>query len=296
MSNRLATALVALVVAIVAVGAYVVLSPRLGGDQATAPLPREDGVVTSEGAPPVGDLSLIDKVFGGNGASLDSAQKQAIETVIRDYLMNHPEVIREAMEALEQRRLAEEATQQTKAIAANKEKLFYSPLQVVLGNPSGDVTLVEFFDYNCSYCRRAHADMARLLSEDSNLRVVLKEFPVLGPASLESAQVAVAVNLVAPEKYGEFHDKLLSDRGQASAQRAIAIAEALGIDGQRLREAAKDEAVGKTIDEVYAIANALGLNGTPSYVVGDEVVIGAVGYDELKAKIEAVRACGSATC
>jgi protein-disulfide isomerase len=138
--------------------------------------------------------------------------------------------------------------------------------------------------------------MSRLLEEDGKLRVVLKEFPVLGPASLEAAQVAVGVNLIAPEKYREFHDKLLGDRGQASADRAIAIAESLGIDPDKLRAATKDEAVQKTIEEVYSIANAIGLTGTPSYVVGDEVVVGAVGYDALKAKIDSVRACGSATC
>jgi protein-disulfide isomerase len=169
-------------------------------------------------------------------------------------------------------------------------------MQVVLGNPSGDVTLVEFFDYNCGYCRRAHADMTRLISEDGKLRVVLKEFPVLGPASMEAAQIAIAVNIIAPEKYGEFHDKMLADRAQASANRAIAVAESMGIDGAKLREAVKNDTVGKTIEEVYSMANALGLTGTPSYVLGDEVVVGAVGYDELKSKIDAVRACGSTVC
>jgi protein-disulfide isomerase len=243
----------------------------------------------------LGDLTVIDSKFGAS-APIDATQKEVIENIIREYLMEHPEVIRDAMEALEQKRIAEEGERQTKAIADNREKLLHSPLQVVLGNPAGDVTLVEFFDYNCGYCRRAHADMVRLINEDSQLRVVLKEFPVLGPASMEAAQVAVAVNIVAPERYGEFHEKVLGDGAQASADRATAIAESMGIDGAKLREAIKNDTVGKTIEEVYAMANALGLTGTPSYVVGDEIVVGAVGYDELKSKIDAVRACGATVC
>ncbi len=250
-------------------------------------------MISSEGGSTPIDVAGLGNALNG---PVDPAQKATIEDIVRDYLMEHPEVIRDAMNALQARQEQEEAEKQTKAVTDNKDKIFNSKNQVVLGNPDGDVTLVEFFDYNCTYCRRAQVDMTRLLQEDGKLRVVLKEFPVLGPGSLEAAQVAVGVNAIAPEKYREFHDKMLSDRGQASAARAIAVAESIGIDADKLREASKEAEVRPTIEEVYAIANSLGLTGTPSYVVGDEVVIGAVGYDALKAKIEAVRACGSATC
>lgn len=292
MNKRAVAGLAVVVVAVVAVAVYAFLGPRMGSEQAHRTTSVSD---TTAGVESLGDLSLIDEKFGAK-SPVDSTQREAIEAIVREYLMKNPEVIRDAMEALEQKRLAEETARQTKAIADNRDKLLHSPFQVVLGNPAGDVTLVEFFDYNCGYCRRAHADMTRLISEDAKLRVVLKEFPVLGPASLEAAQVAVAVNIVAPEKYGEFHDRMLSDRAQASGERAIAIAEEIGIDGARLREATKSDAVGKAIEEVYAMANALGLTGTPSYVVGDEVVVGAVGYDQLKSRIDAVRACGSTIC
>jgi protein-disulfide isomerase len=294
MNNRLLIALAVLVVAVVAIAGYTLFGQRIGPRQATM-MPAADGVVSSDEGPSLGDLSMIDNKFGVS-SPIDATQKEVIENIIREYLMEHPEVIRDAMEALEQRRIAEEGERQTKAIADNRDKLLYSPHQVVLGNPSGDVTLVEFFDYNCGYCRRAHADMVRLIDEDEKLRVVLKEFPVLGPASMEAAQVAIAVNIVAPGKYGEFHDKMLADKAQASADRALALAESIGIDGAKLREAVQNEIVGKTIEEVYAMANSLGLTGTPSYVVGDEVVVGAVGYNELKSKIDAVRACGSTIC
>jgi protein-disulfide isomerase len=295
MNNRVLAALAVLIVAVAAIAGYALLGPRTGVEQAASTAPVAGTMVGSDQDKSLGDLSVVDQKFGAS-SPVDATQKEVIENIIREYLMEHPEVIRDAMEALEQKRIADESERQTKAIADNREKLLNSPLQVVLGNPAGDVTLVEFFDYNCGYCRRAHADMTRLINEDSKLRVVLKEFPVLGPASMEAAQVAIAVNIVAPEKYGEFHDKMLADKAQASADRAVALAESIGIDGTKLREAVQNETVGKTIEEVYAMANSLGLTGTPSYVVGDEVVVGAVGYDELKSKIDAVRACGSTIC
>jgi protein-disulfide isomerase len=295
MNNRVLIAVAVLVAVVLAVAGYALLGPQMDVKQAaTGPAPA--GTIAASEDKPLGDLSMIDGKFGAASTPIDATQKEVIENIVREYLMEHPEVIRDAMEALEQRRVAEESERQTTAIAENREKLINSPMQVVLGNPSGDVTLVEFFDYNCGYCRRAHADMTRLISEDGKLRVVLKEFPVLGPASMEAAQIAIAVNIIAPEKYGEFHDKMLADRAQASANRAIAVAESMGIDGAKLREAVKNDTVGKTIEEVYSMANALGLTGTPSYVLGDEVVVGAVGYDELKSKIDAVRACGSTVC
>lgn len=293
MNNRLIASIVAAVVVVGAIVGYAFYAQRSAKTEMASTPPSGDVVITHDGdATPV-DVANLGKALNG---SVDPAQKAAIEDIVRDYLMEHPEVIRDAMNALQARQEAEEAKRQTSAITDNKDKIFNSKNQVVLGNPDGDVTLVEFFDYNCTYCRRAQADMNRLLKEDGKLRVVLKEFPVLGPGSLEAAQVAVAVNAIAPERYLEFHDKMLGDRGQASAARAIAVAESLGIDPDKLREASKEGEVRPTIEEVYAIANSLGLTGTPSYVVGDEVVIGAVGYDALKAKIEAVRACGSATC
>ena len=294
MNNRLIAVIVAAIIVVGAVVGYVLIGPRIGSVEVADKAPASgDVVITHEGNSTPVDIAGLGNAFS---SPIDPAQKAAIEDIVRDYLMEHPEVIRDAMNALQARQEAEEAERQNAAIANNKDKIFNSKNQVVLGNPDGDVTLVEFFDYNCSYCRRAQADMTKLIQEDGKLRIVLKEFPVLGPASLEAAQVAVGVNTIAPEKYRDFHDKMLSDRGQASAARAIAVAESLGIDPDKLREASKEENVRTTIEEVYAIANSLGLTGTPSYVVGDEVVVGAVGYDALKAKIESIRACGSATC
>src|SRR5205085_10751606 len=144
------------------------------------------------------------------------------------------------------------------------------------------------FDYNCGYCKRAMDDMLALLKDDSKLKVVLKEFPVLGPGSIEAAQVAVAVRMQdkTGKKYLEFHQKLLGSRGQADRARALAVAKEIGLDMARLDKDLKSEEVAKTLEESMKLAEALGLNGTPSYVIGNDVVIGAVGQAALSQKIQ----------
>ena len=173
----------------------------------------------------------------------------------------------------------------------NKATLFRSPHQVVLGNPKGNVTMVEFFDYNCGFCKRAMADMLDLLKTDPNLKFVLKEFPVLGEGSVQAAHVAVAARMQDPtgKKYLDFHQKLLGSRGQADRARALAVAKEVGFDMARIEKDMSSDEVKKTIEESMRLADALGVNGTPSYVVGGEVVVGAVGLDALKEKIAAER-------
>jgi protein-disulfide isomerase len=229
-------------------------------------------------------------------ASFDPAQKDEIGTIVKDYLMEHPEVIRDAMQELDRRQQAAAAEAQKSIVSKHADMLFNSKRQVVLGNPDGDVTLVEFFDYNCGYCKRAHGDMSKLLDEDKNLRIVLKEFPVLGQGSEEAAEVAVIVNEMAPEKYRAFHDELLMSRGEVNGARALAVAGDLGLDKDAIKARLKEPEVGATINESYTLAQSLGINGTPSYVVQDEVVVGAVGYDTLKSKIKSVRECGATSC
>ncbi len=218
--------------------------------------------------------------------------------VIREYIVSHPEVLQEAMAEFEKRQAANEAEKARAAVKEHAQSLFDSPRQVTLGNRQGDVTLVEFFDYNCGYCKHALADLTTLLKTDGKLRVVLKEFPVLGPGSTEAAQVGVAVRMQDPtgEKYLAFHQKLLGGRGQADRARALAAATEAGVDMAQLeRDLASDE-VKRSLEESFKLAEKLGLNGTPSYVIGNDVVIGAVGLDALKDKVKLARCSASATC
>lgn len=218
-------------------------------------------------------------------------QRQEIGTVVKEYLLAHPEVLQDVMAEVEKRQAAAEVDKHRAAVAANNATLFSSPHQVVLGNPRGNVTMVEFFDYNCGYCKRALSDMLDLLKTNPNLKFVLKEFPVLGEGSVEAARVAVAARMqdTTGKKYIEFHQKLLGGRGQADKARALAVAKDVGFDMARIEKDMGSDEVKKTIDESMKLAEALGVNGTPSYVVGDEVVVGAVGLDALKEKLAAER-------
>jgi protein-disulfide isomerase len=167
----------------------------------------------------------------------------------------------------------------------------------VLGNPDGKVTFVEFFDYNCGFCKRAMDDMFTLMKDDPKLKVVLKEFPVLGPGSVEAAQVAVALRMQdkAGKKYLDFHQKLLGGRGEANKERALAVAKDVGADMDRLHKDMQSPEVKATLEENFKLAETLGLNGTPSYVIGDKVVVGAVGLASLRKDVNTAT-CGKETC
>ena len=223
------------------------------------------------------------------------AQRGSIEKIIKDYLLEHPEVLQEAMTALEKKQAAAEAEKARTAIKDHSDAIFNSPYQVTLGNPQGDVTFVEFFDYNCGYCKRALNDMTTLMGNDPKLKVVLKEFPVLGPGSVEAARVAAAVRMQdkTGAKYREFHQKLLGGRGQADKARAMAVAKEVGLDIARIEKDMKSEEVTTAINENMKLAEALGINGTPSYVIGrganGDLVVGAVGLEALNKKIDSSR-------
>jgi protein-disulfide isomerase len=206
-------------------------------------------------------------------------------------------VLEEAMAELSKRQAAAETEKHEASIAKDSNTIFNSPRGVTLGNKNGDVTFVEFFDYNCGYCKHAMADMLNLLKTDPKLKVVLKEFPVLGPGSVEAAQVAVAARMQDPDgkKYLDFHQRLLGGRGQADKAHAMAAAKDAGFDMARIEKDINSPEVRATIEENFKLAEDMGMNGTPSYVIGKQVVVGAVGLEGLKEKIGIAR-CGKATC
>ncbi len=242
-------------------------------------------------------LMLTFGTFTGHAQNFSDAQRGEIEKIVREYLLQHPEVLQEVMTELEKKQAADEAVKNQAAVKDNAEAIFNSPRQVVIGNPQGDVTFVEFFDYNCGYCKRAMDDMFAMMKADPKLKVVLKEFPVLGEGSTQAAQVAVAVRMQdkTGKKYLEFHQKLLTGRGSADKARALAVAKEVGLDMARLEKDMASDEVKNTLAESFKIAEAMGLNGTPSYVIGNEAVIGAVGLPTLKEKVNMAR-CGQATC
>jgi protein-disulfide isomerase len=222
-------------------------------------------------------------------AEISPEEKKEIGAVIREYLLANPEVLEEAIEVLQKRREAEQAAAHEKAITEKAGLIFGSEHQMVLGNPEGAVTMVEFFDYNCGYCKRAVPDMTALLAANPDLKVVLKEFPILSEGSAEAARVSIAVKDIAPERYLDFHQALFARPGPADEKKALDVARELGLDADALEAAAAKESVNANILEVHELATALGISGTPSYVIGKELVPGAVGYDGLQEKVAAAR-------
>src|SRR5450755_2763001 len=242
-------------------------------------------------------LALCGISVPASAQSFSDTQRGDIETIVKNYLISHPEVLEEAMAELTKRQAAAEDAKHEASVAQNAEKIFNSPRGVTIGNKDGDVTFVEFFDYNCGYCKRAMTDMLDLMKTDPKLKVVLKEFPVLSQGSVEAAQVAVAVRMqdASGKKYLDFHQKLLGGRGPADKARAMAAAKDAGLDTARLEKDLASPEVKATIEENFKLAEAMGMNGTPSYVIGKQVVIGAVGLDGLREKVALAR-CGKATC
>ncbi|MBI1981496.1 MAG: DsbA family protein [Methylocystis sp.] len=228
---------------------------------------------------------------------LSGQQRSEIEKVVHDYLISNPEVIKDAIDELGKREKVAEAATREKAVSQHGDKIVNSPNQAVVGNPNGDVTLVEFFDYNCGYCKQSLNSVAKLIDADPKLRVVLKDFPVLGPESVEVAQIATAARMqLDSQKFWDFHRKLLSTRGHVGKQQALAAAKEVGADMARIEKDMSSAETKAALKEVASLADELRFDGTPAWVIGKEAIIGGVPYAQLKAKIDNMRKCGKTAC
>jgi protein-disulfide isomerase len=231
----------------------------------------------------------------GVASPATDASDEKIEAVVRNYLLKNPEIMIEVQTALEAKRDEQNRVARTDFITKSGDGLFNDPEDAVLGNPDGNVTVVEFFDYNCGYCRRAVGDMQALLKADPNVRFVLKELPILGPDSVKAHIVAHAFKKLVPAKYSDFHVALM-EAGQATEESAMAIAVSMGADEAALKAGMGDPAIGASFERNNNLAEGLNITGTPSYVIQDEVVPGALGLEVLAQKVANVRQCQKATC
>ena len=229
-----------------------------------------------------------------SGGQLDSME---VEAIVRGYLTKNPEILVEMTNELDKRQQAEQSATQEKAISENAEKLFRSPGAFIAGNPDGDVSVVEFFDYNCGFCRRALPDVVKLIDGDNKVRLVLKELPIFGEDSEAAAKAALAAHKQG--KYFEMHQKLFTEPGKADKAKALSIAKELGLDVAQLEKDMDDASVKQALDESKELAQKLGLQGTPLYLIGDRVVPGAPDdlYEQLTKNVSEVREKGcKATC
>lgn len=206
----------------------------------------------------------------------------------RAWLVANPEVVLEAVQTLQRREKEAEASELHHQVRTRAPELFNDPRDPIAGNPDGDVTLVVFFDYNCPYCRKAAPHLPRLSKSDPNLKIVFKEFPILGPGSQFAARAALAADRQG--SYEVYHHAMMSYTGALNQTSTLKIAETVGLDIARLKKDMEDPAIQGTIDGNLELARSLRINGTPSWVIGDEVVRGLVDLDALTRLIKRARA------
>lgn len=270
-----------------------ILGGALGYSQLNRPAPETDTAAVRAIVESM--LSEREAVASAAPQAVAEIDPAVLNPMIESYLMSDPKLLQRLSVALDETLRTEEETKAQVAITQMHDKIFNDPGQVVLGNPNGDVTLVEFFDYNCGYCRSALPDLATLLAEDPNLRVVLKEFPILSNESIDAARVGVLVS-EADVDYWAFHEALFSSRGKVDKATALEAASTLGLSQVDLELQMGEGRVAKTIQTSYEIAQALGISGTPTYIIGNEIIPGAIGVDDLRKRIANMRACGETTC
>lgn len=236
----------------------------------------------------LGGLALaLAIVASASAQSFSPQQTEELEQIVHDYILQHPEAIIESLRAAQAKAATERLAQQRKVIFAKRDELLHDPNSAVGGNPNGDVTLVEFFDYRCPYCKAIEPSLEALINEDGKLRVVYKEFPILGAVSVFASRAAIAAHQQG--KYAAFHDRMMALRGTIDNGAVLKVAEGCGLDMTKLKADMTSAATGQIIQRDYALARALGIDATPGLVIGDRVIMGAADIDSLRQLIAAAR-------
>jgi protein-disulfide isomerase len=223
----------------------------------------------------------------GSALAFTDAEKKDIGEVVKQYLLEHPEVIQDALNELKRRQDESEAKAQSLAISENATRIFRSEADLVAGNPAGKVTMVEFFDYNCGYCKRAFPDVIKMIDADKDLRVVMKEFPILGPGSTFAARAALASKKQG--KYWEYHSALMAHEGRMDEAAALAVAGQVGLDVGKLKQDMDSPDISAALDANMQLAEALSIQGTPAFIVDKTLIPGAIGFEGLTAAVKDVR-------
>ena len=214
-------------------------------------------------------------------------EKGKLEQTIHDYLLAHPEVIVEALEIYQAEQEKAAAERQAKAIVERREELTHAADSPVLGNPDGNVTVVEFFDYRCPYCKSVAHSFIDLFEADGNVRFVLKEFPILGEDSVFAAKAALAAHMQG--KYRELHVALMDFKGKVTSQDVRQLAASVGIDVARLEKDMQDPAIVDSINRNLSLGEAIGVRGTPAFIIGDKMIPGAISAEDMQKRIAAAR-------
>lgn len=223
-------------------------------------------------------------------------QKTAIETIIKEYLLSNPELFMEVQNQLETKMEQIQAEKLKSALKSNADEIFKRPDAPIAGNPKGDITVVEFFDYNCGYCKRAFNDISKLVEKDSKIKLVLKELPILSKGSEEGARIALAAK--AQGKYWEVHRALLNLKGEINEQTGLRAVDKLGLDMARLKRDMDGPEVKAEIALVRDLAQKMGIQGTPHFLVGDRAIAGAPSnlLEQISGHVAELRKTGCSVC
>jgi protein-disulfide isomerase len=213
-------------------------------------------------------------------AEIPSEQRQAIEAIIHDYLTQNPDVLIEALRAAEEKANRDADAKAAVVLKDRRDEVFNDPASPVGGNPEGDVTIVEFFDYRCPYCKQVQPSLQKLLDQDRKLRFVYKEMPVLGAPSVTAAHAALAARLQG--KYEHFHSAMMATKGQITDEVVYQVAGSVGLDVDRLKRDMAAPEIEQAVKANLALAKALDIHGTPGFIIGEHIVPGAIELDALK--------------
>jgi protein-disulfide isomerase len=218
---------------------------------------------------------------------LTPKQKEAVEGIVREYLLAHPEVIRDALIELQRQQEQQQQISRREAIAEAQTYAASIPQDFVKGDPKAEIAVIEFFDYRCPYCKAVAPRIDEVVKDDPAVRVVLIEFPILGEESKFAARAAIASRFQG--KYMDFHDAMMAHKGNLTQDTVLELADDAGIDVDKLKEDMKSPEIDALIDHHYQLAQKLGVSGTPAFVIGQELVPGAIDAETMKAKIKQAR-------
>jgi len=234
-------------------------------------------------------ISLLPNLgMAADTSSLTDAQKKEVEAVVRDLLTKkEPEIIIKAAQILQEKAETENANKGQEAIGKNAAKIFNDANSPVGGNPKGDVNVVMFFDYSCGYCKMARETMSKLQSDDKNVRIVYKELPILGPGSSLAAKAALAS--VSQGKYQKLHEELLTTKDALTEDSVMSIAKSVGLDTDKLKKEMESDKIAAMIKDNVDLAKEIGAHGTPTFIIGEKLIGGAIGYDQMKTAIAEIR-------
>ena len=262
------------------------------GAAAIVPVQAQDSQPAAEPAAaeplPEQSQAVSDGAQAGAAPALSAAQEDAVRALVRETIMNNPEILIEALQLYDQQQKQAAEDKRRENLVSMQDELANDPLSPVLGNPAGDVVIVEFFDYRCPYCKKVAQDVRTAVREDGNVKLVLKEFPILGPDSIVGARAALAAEQQG--RYEDFHFALMEVSGELNETTIMAVAEGLGLDMHKLQVDMESSDIDTAIRRNYSLAEALDIGGTPAFVIGTQVFPGAISMEDIREAITNARA------